>query len=58
MISAVFVHEQGYKFEERYGDKDSFRRALKRKHATFLHAVDYEAGIVVRPATIWGYLRS
>jgi hypothetical protein len=58
MISAVFVHEQGYKFEERYGDKDSFRRALKRKHATFLHATDFVAGIAIRPANLWGYLRS
>lgn len=55
-ISAVFEHEQGYKFEERYETKDSFLRALRKlKNAVFLHAVDYHAGIAVRPSTLWDY---
>lgn len=57
MISAVFEHEtQGYKFEERYKTKDSFLRALRKlKGIVFLHAVDYDAGVAVRPSTLWSY---
>lgn len=57
MISAVYEHNDGYKFEERYGDKGSFRRAVKKlKNARFLHAADYDAGIAIYWTNLWGYL--
>lgn len=56
MISAVFEHEDGYKWEERYKTKETFLRVIRRlKRATFLHAVDYDAGIAIRPSSLWGY---
>ncbi len=55
-VSAVFQHDLGYKWEERYGDKASFLKSLRKlKNAVFLHAVDYEARIVVKPSNLWDY---
>ena len=59
MISAVFEHEQGYRFEERYEDKKQFARRIRLlRNATFLHAADTVAGIAVYPSNIGAYLRT
>jgi len=55
-IAAVFEHEDGCRYEQRYANKGTFLRALRRlKKATFLHAVDYERGIAIRPSNLWDY---
>lgn len=59
MINAVFEHEQGYRYNQVYGDKASFRRALNHlKKAKLLHATDFKAGIAVYPSNVFDYLRS
>lgn len=59
LIHALFEHEQGYKWEERFTSKKQFKRRLdKLKDATWLHAVDFHEGIAIYPSNIWGYLQS
>lgn len=58
-IHALFEHEQGYKWEERFTSKSAFKRRLdKLKDATWLHAVDFREGIAVYPSNVYGYLRN
>lgn len=58
-ISAVFEHEDGYRWEQAYDSKVKFGRAVRSlKRAVWVHAVDYTEGIAIRPSNLWGYLHS
>lgn len=56
MIDAVFLHEDGYKFNQVYASKRKFLSSLKRERkAVFLNAVDFDKQIVIYPSTLWDY---
>ena len=60
MIDAVFEHEDGYKFNEVYVGpkaKAQFQRALRKKRATFVHAMDTDRAYVIYPSNLPDYLR-
>ena len=58
-ISAVYEHNDGYKWEERYADKATFARRVRNiRNAKFLHAADTVAGIAIYPSNIGAYLRT
>ena len=58
-ISAVFQHDDGYRWEEVYESKKQLARAIRSlKHAVWLHATDYTDGMAVYPSNLWGYLRT
>jgi len=58
-ISAVFEHEQGYRWEESFAEKKTFARRVRTlKNAVFLHAADTVAGIAIYPSNIGAYLRT
>lgn len=55
-INAVFLHEEGYKYNLVYTSKKRFLNSLnKLRNAVFLDAVDYEQQIVVRPSNLPEY---
>lgn len=58
-ISAVFVHEDGYRYEQVYNSKAKFKRAVNNvRNATWLHATDFTDGVAIYPSNLWGYLQT
>ena len=57
MIDAVYEHDDGYRFNEVYATKAQFLRALKRKGATFIHAMDTVLAYVIYPSNLPDYKR-
>lgn len=56
LISAVFEHKDGYRYEQTYASRKKFLGAVSRlKDATFLHATDYARGVAVWPSNLWDY---
>lgn len=57
-INAVFLHEEGYKFNLVYATKQRFLSSLrKQRNAVFLNAVDYMEQIVIYPSSLPDYVR-
>lgn len=57
-IDAVFEHQDGYRFNQIYSKKSAFLRSLnKQRKATFVEAVDYDLGFIVRPSNLPDYRR-
>lgn len=59
MVDAVFLHDDGYKYNLVYTSKRKFLSSLNRlRNAVFLDAVDYELGYIVRPSNLPDYRRA
>lgn len=57
MIDAVFLHEDGYRFNQVYVSKSKFLTSIKRTHnAQFLNAVDLDAQIIIYPSNLPDYM--
>lgn len=55
-IDAVFEHQDGYKFNQIYSKKHIFLRSLgKQRNATFVEAVDYDLGYIIKPSNLPEY---
>jgi hypothetical protein len=55
-IDAVFLHDEGYRFNLVYSSKRKFLTSIKReRHAVFVEAVDYELQYIVRPSNLPEY---
>lgn len=58
-IDAVFLHEDGYKYNLVYATKNKFLASLNRlRNAVFVDAVDYKEQIVIRPSNLPDYRRT
>jgi hypothetical protein len=55
-IDAVFLHDDGYKYNLIYSTKNKFLASLKRlRNAVFVDAVDYDIQYVIRPSNLPDY---
>lgn len=55
-IDAVFMHDDGYKYNIIYSKKSKFLASLNRlRNAVFVDAVDYDCQYVIRPSNLPEY---
>lgn len=55
-IDAVFLHNDGYKFNQIYSKKHIFLRSLnKQRKATFVEGVDYDLSYIIKPSNLPEY---
>lgn len=55
-VDAVFLHEDGYKYNQVYLTRAKFLTCLKRlKNASFVNAVDFDLEYIVYPSNLPEY---
>lgn len=58
-IAAQFRDQSGYEFEQMYKTRGALSSSIKRtKKATFVHAVDYQEMLVIKPHNLQEYLNA
>jgi hypothetical protein len=55
-IDAVFLHDEGYRYNLVYKTKNKFLNSVKKlKNASFVNAVDFERQVIITPSSIPDY---